>query len=216
MANVVIIGASGFVGKALVKEALQRGHIVKAVARNPGKLDIQDGHLELAAADVGDQTELSALLSGADAVISSYNPGWTNPDIAADTLSGYRSIIDAVKQAGVGRLLVVGGAGSLYLKPGLKVMDSGVIPENILPAVKALAEVYYSYLKAENELDWVFFSPAGTIAPGERTGKFRLGKDDLITDEQGNSTISVEDYAVAMLDELESPRHHKERFTIGY
>ncbi|WP_291906435.1 NAD(P)-dependent oxidoreductase [Chitinophaga sp. CB10] len=216
MANIVIIGGSGFVGSALVKEALSRGHQVKTVVRNPEKINIKDDRLEAVHGDIQNPGIVSDAVKGAEAVISAYNPGWSNPHIANETLSGYKSIIAGVKDAGVKRLLVVGGAGSLFIKPGVTVMDSGAIPEQMLPAVKALAEVYHDLLPKEKELDWVFFSPAGNISPGERTGKYRLGKNDLIVDDKGQSKISVEDYAVAMIDELEKPQHHRERFTIGY
>ena len=121
-----------------------------------------------------------------------------------------------VKKAGVNRFLMVGGAGSLFIAPGLRLMDSGEVPENILPGVKALGEFYLNFLKKEKEIDWVFFSPAADMRPGVRTGRYRLGKDDMIVDIVGNSHISVEDYAAAMIDELEYPKHHQERFTIGY
>ena len=147
---------------------------------------------------------------------SAYNPGWNNPDIYEQTLSVYPRIVEAVKLAGIKRLLVVGGAGSLYVGPDTRLLDSGRIPERLLPGVKALAEVYETVLKPETELDWVFFSPAAELVPGKRTGKFRIGKDELIRDASGKSSISVEDYAVAMIDELEKPVHHRERFTIGY
>ena len=112
--------------------------------------------------------------------------------------------------------MCVGGAGTLFCAPGLRVVDSGAIPDAIMGGVKSLGEFYQNTLMNEKDIDWVFFSPAGTLLPGQRTGKFRLGKDDLIVDENGNSRISVEDYAVAMVDELETPKHHCERFTIGY
>jgi len=214
--KVALIGASGFVGSAVLKELTDRGHTVTALVRHPEKISLTHPQLSVVAADVADQAQLAELLAGADAVVSSYNPGWENPHIYEDTLKNYRSIIDAVKQAGVERLIVVGGAGSLYVQPGLTVMDSGVLPEAIMPGVKGLAEVFRKYLKPENELDWVFFSPAGNIAPGERTGTFRLGQDDLIVDDKGESNISVEDYALALVDELENPVQHKARFTIGY
>ena len=124
--------------------------------------------------------------------------------------------MDAAKKSGVKRLLCVGGAGTLFCAPGLRVVDSGAIPDAIMGGVKSLGEFYLNTLMNEKDIDWVFFSPAGTLEPGKRTGQFRLGKDDLIVDENGNSHISVEDYAVAMVDELESPKHHYERFTIGY
>ncbi len=161
-------------------------------------------------------TTLREAVRNHDAVISAYNPGWNNPDIYEQTLSVYPRIVEAVKLAGIKRLLVVGGAGSLYVGPGMRLLDSGRIPERLLPGVKALAEVYETVLKPENELDWVFLSPAAELVPGKRTGKFRIGKDELIRDASGKSSISVEDYAAAMIDELEKPVHHRERFTIGY
>jgi uncharacterized protein len=152
----------------------------------------------------------------ADAVISAYNPGWQNPEIAEKTTKVYRSILDGVRQAGVKRFLVVGGSGSLFISPGKRLMDAGLMPESFLPAVRALADVYLIDLTAEKIIDWVFFSPAGDLHQGNRTGNFRLGKDDLIVNEKGESKISVQDYAVALIDELEKSAHHRERFTIGY
>lgn len=216
MKNIVLIGASGFVGSAILNEALSRNYSVKAVVRTPENVKIENKHLQLMKADVTDVHKLGEIIKGADAVISAYNPGWSNPNIYDDTLKGYRAIIDATKSAGVNRLQVVGGAGSLFVAPGKTVLDSGVIPDAIKPGVESLAKVLFDYLRPEKELDWVFFSPAGTIEPGKRTGKYRLGKDDLIVDEKGESKISVEDYAKAMLDELDAPKHHRERFTIGY
>lgn len=216
MKKLVLIGASGFVGASLLHEAIERGYSVKAIVRHPEKVSVSNPNLELVKVDIMDTEGLAAQLAGADAVISAYNPGWTNPDIAVDTDRGYKSIIKAVKQAGIKRLQVVGGAGSLFVAPGKTVVDSGAIPDAILPGVLALAKVLKEDLTSEKDLDWVFFSPAGTIAPGERTGKYRLGKDDLIVDGHGESKISVEDYAKAMIDELEKPQHHQERFTIGY
>lgn len=216
MKKIVLIGASGFVGSALLKEALGRGHTVKAIVRHAGRLPLQHPKLTVSEVDVMDTEALTRQLGGYDAVLSAYNPGWKNPDIAEDTLKGYGSIICAVRKAGVNRLQIVGGAGSLLVAPDIRLMDSGAIPADILPAVKNLAKVYQDYLSGEKYIDWVFFSPAADIFPGERTGVFRLGKDNLVVDEEGKSRISVEDYAVAMLDELERPQHHYERFTIGY
>lgn len=159
------------------------------------------------------------VLKGKDAVISAYNPGWSNPNMYEDTLRVYPKIIDEVKASDVRRLLIVGGAGSLFVKPGLRLVDTGTLPEAWLPGVKSMAKFFLEKLVYEKELDWVFFSPAanlGNLTAGVRTGKFRLGKDDLIVDEKGESFISVEDYAVAMVDELEQEKYHQERFTIGY
>lgn len=216
MKNVTLIGASGFVGTAILNELLARGHRVTAVVRNPGKIGIKSPSLTVVQADVTDTSALVAACKGRDAVISAYNPGWTNPNIYEETLRNYPLILEAVRQSGVRRLLCVGGAGTLFCAPGLRVVDSGVIPDAIMGGVRSLGEFYLNTLMNETEIDWIFFSPAGTLEPGKRTGKFRLGKDDLIVDENGNSHISVEDYAVAMVDELENPKHHYERFTIGY
>lgn len=216
MKNVTLIGASGFVGTAILNELLARGHRVTAVVRNPGKIGIKSPSLTVVQADVTDTSALVAACKGRDAVISAYNPGWINPNIYEETLRNYPLILETVRQSGVRRLLCVGGAGTLFCAPGLRVVDSGVIPDAIMGGVRSLGEFYLNTLMNEKEIDWIFFSPAGTLEPGKRTGKFRLGKDDLIVDENGNSHISVEDYAVAMVDELEMPQHHYERFTIGY
>lgn len=216
MKKVALIGASGFIGSQLVKELLSRGYQVTAIVRSADKIKNDDKNLKVVSADVFDTDKLAEVLKNNDAVISAYNPGWTNPNIYDDTIKGYQSIIEAVKKAGIKRLQAVGGAGSLLVAPGKTVVDSGAIPDEILPGVKALALVLKDQFLPEKELDWIFFSPAGTIEPGERTGKYRLGLDNLITDDQGNSKISVQDYAKAMVDELENPKHHQQRFTIGY
>lgn len=216
MKKIVLIGASGFVGSALLKEALDRGINVAAAVRHPENITIKSDKLSVVAIDVFSTEAVANLVKGYDAVISAYNPGWTNPNIVEDTIRGYTSIIGGVKKAGVKRLQVVGGAGSLLLASGKTLIDSGAIPDDFLPPVKALAQVLKDQLLPEKDLDWVFFSPAGTIAPGERTGKYKLGLDNLVVNSDGESKISVEDYAKAMIDELENPKHHYQRFTIGY
>ena len=216
MKQIVLIGASGFVGSAILNEALDRGHKVTAVVRHPEKITAVSKNLVVKQGDVSLSDTVTEVSKSADAVISAYNPGWKNPVIAEETTRVYRTILNGVRQAGVKRFLVVGGAGSLFISPGERLMDAGLMPESFLPAIRALAEVYLIDLMAEKSIDWVFFSPAGMLEPGVRTGKFRLGKDDLIVNETGESKISVRDYAVAMIDELEKPAHHRERFTIGY
>lgn len=216
MKNVVLIGASGFVGTAILEELLNRGYCVTAVVRNPEKMTIRNANLSVVKADVSDVNMLAAVCKGKDAVISAYNPGWANPDIYEETLKNYPLILEAVRKSGVKRLLCVGGAGTLFCAPGIRVVDSGAIPAEIMGGAKSLGEFYLNTLCNEKEIDWVFFSPAGSLEPGKRTGKFRLGKDDLIVDETGKSHISVGDYALAMVDELEQANHHRERFTIGY
>ena len=217
--NVLLIGATGYAGSAILNELVSRGHSVTAVVRDVSKL--QDSQfVKAVAGDATDPEALARLARGKDAVISSYNPGWGNPQIGKINDENYPKIVEAVKKSGVGRLLIVGGAGTLFVKPGVRVVDTGVIPDEIIDAVRSLGNFYLHYLTKEHDLDWVFFSPAGAFEDadkGQRTGKFRLGKDDLIIDPvTGTSHISVQDYAVAMVDELEKPAHHQERFTIGY
>lgn len=214
--KVVLIGASGFVGSVLLNEALNRGFEVTAVVRHPEKIKIENENLRIKKADVSSLDEVCGVCHGTVAVISAFNPGWSNPNIYEETIGVYLNIINGVKKAGVNRFLMVGGAGSLFIAPGLRLMDSGEVPENILSGVKALGEFYLKFLMKEKEVDWVFFSPAADMRPGVRSGRYRLGKDDMIVDVVGNSHISVEDYAMAMIDELEHPEHHYERFTIGY
>lgn len=216
MKSVVLIGASGFVGNAILNELLSRGHKVTAVVRNPKKINVTNSNLEIVKTDVSDTNVMVEICKGKEAIISAYNPGWANPDIYEETLRNYPLILEAAKRSGAKRLLCVGGAGTLLCAPGLRVVDSGAIPDAIMGGVKSLGEFYLNTLMNEKAIDWIFFSPAGTLEPGKRTGKFRLGKDELIVDENGISHISVEDYAVAMVDELENPKHHYERFTIGY
>jgi putative NADH-flavin reductase len=150
-----------------------------------------------------------------DTVISAYNPGWSNPNIYDDTIKAYRAIIEGVKKAGVKRLRVVEGAGSLEVSPGLQFIDTMKGAELVRAGILGLREVLY-ILRQEKDLDWTFLSPAATIATGERTGNFRLGKDEVLKDEKGESKISIQDHAVAMLDELEKPTHKRERFTVAY
>ena len=216
MANVLLIGATGFVGSAVLNELVSRGHKVTAVARNVEKV-AKSELLDVVKEDVANVDAIAKLAEGKDAIISAYNPGWTNPDIATLISENYPKILSAAKKSGVERLLIVGGAGTLFCAPGLRVVDSGAIPEEIMGGVRPLGDFYLNTLMNENDIDWVFFSPAGVFdQQGKKTGNYRLGKDDLIVDAEGNSHISVQDYADAMVNELEKPAHHKERFTIGY
>ena len=216
MKKIVIIGATGYVGSAILKEALGRGHQVKAIVRDPSKLTLIHPHLKVVGGSVTDTDFLSRELAKSDAVISAFNPGWSNPNIYEETLEGYGSILCAVRNSGVHRFLMVGGAGSLLVAPGRQLMDEPDVPKKLLPGIRGMAKVYTDLLLPEKSVDWVFLSPAANMAPGERTGKFRLGKDELIVDESGDSNISVEDFAVGMIDELEQEKHHQERFTLGY
>lgn len=216
MKNVLLIGATGFVGSAVLNELLERGHKVTAVVRNAAKLP-QNEHLTGVEQDVSDVEAIAKLAEGKDAVISAYNPGWMNPEIEKLITENYPKILEAAKKSGVERLLIVGGAGTLFCAPGLRLVDSGALPAEIMGGVRPLGDFYLNTLTNEDSIDWVFFSPAGVLdGEGKKTGNYRLGKDDLIVDAEGNSHISVQDYADALVNELEKPAHHKERFTIGY
>lgn len=216
MKNVVLIGASGFVGTAILNELLNRNHKVTAIVRDAKKMNASNPNLTIVEADVTDTDALKEASKGKDTVISAYNPGWKNPHIYEDTLKNYPLIVESAKQAGVKRLLIVGGAGTLFYAPGKMVMDADDVPAQLLPGIKSLGEFYLNTLRKEKDIDWIFLSPAANMTPGQRTAKFRIGKDDLVVDANGDSNISVEDFAVAMVDELEQEKHHKERFTIGY
>ena len=219
MKDIILIGASGFVGSAILEEALNRGHKVTALVRNPEKIQVKNENLTVLAVDATDVEALSKVVAGKDAVISAYNPGWGNPRLYEEILENYPKIIEGVKKAGVQRLLVVGGAGVLYVQPGMRLMDSGTLPAELMPAVNGEGELFLNVLSKENDIDWAYFAPPanlGNMGKGIRTGKYRLGTDTLLVDEKGDSFISVEDYAVAMIDELEQEAHHKTLFTAAY
>jgi putative NADH-flavin reductase len=211
--DIGLIGASGFIGSALREELLARGHRVTALVSHPARLPAH-ANLTPVACDVMDTRGLSQKLRGFDAVITAFS-GHAQADVQGYYEKGIRSIIDATKLAGVRRLLVVGGAGSLEVAPGLQLLDTPSFPA----AYKGTAEGARQALKMlgeERDLDWTMLSPSAVIAPGERTGKFRLGGDQLLVDAEGASRISVQDYAVAFVDELEEPAHSRRRFTVGY
>lgn len=214
--KIAIIGATGFLGSNLVKEAKDRGLKVTAIARNVDK--ITDENVNKAAIDVNQVDELAEVLKGQDAVVSAFNAGWTNPNLYDDFLKGSKSIQEAVKKAGVERLLVIGGAGSLYDAENNQLVDSPDFPAEIKPGATA-ARDYLNILKEEKDLDWAFFSPAIEMHPGitsGRTGQYRLGKDHPVFDENNVSKLSPEDVAVVLMDEVQKPKHHQQRFTAAY
>jgi uncharacterized protein len=215
--RIVLYGATGMIGSRILTELLSRGHVVTAVVRDPSKLKAQN-NVTIEKGDMLDADNIAKIAKGADVVISSYGPpsGPQGPDPAkAGQLSeAARALIAGVRRAGAPRIIMVGGAGSLEISPGLQIVDAPTFPE----AYKAVALAHRDafYILRETDLNWTYFSPAMMIQPGERTGKFRLGKDALVSDDKGNSSISAEDYAVAVADEVEQGRHTKQRFTIGY
>lgn len=202
--KVALIGASGFIGSRLAAELASRGHSVTAIVRNPEKVAGLPS-VTAVKGDVFDKDGLAKLLAGHDAVISAVHFTASDPQI----------LLDAVKQSGVKRYLVVGGAGSLEVAPGVRLVDTPEFPAIYLDEAKK-GGVFLDLLKQERGVDWTFLSPSALIQPGERTGKFRLGTDQLLVDDKGNSAISAEDYAIALVDELEKPAHSRRRFTVGY
>lgn len=202
--KIALIGATGFIGSRLLAELTSRGHDVTAIVRNPEKVPAGP-RVTARKGDVFDRDGLAALLAGHDAVISSVHYSASDPAV----------LLAAVKQSGVKRYLVVGGAGSLEVAPGVKLFDTPEFPAIYLDEARK-GGAYLELLKAETGLDWTFLSPSALIQPGERTGKFRLGIDQLLVDAAGNSAISAEDFSVAMVDELEKPAHSRRRFTVGY
>jgi putative NADH-flavin reductase len=213
--KIAIIGASGFVGSKLLDEALQRGHNVTAIVRNPEKITSNNSNLTVQSVDVFDEAALTEALTGHDAVLSAYNAGWENPNLYDDFLNASKIIESATEKAGVKRLLVVGGAGSLEVAPGVQLVDTPEFPAAWKSGATA-ARDYLNSLRQNTELDWTFLSPAIMLQPGERTGIFRIGTDQPVFDEKGQCTISVDDLAVALLDELENPQFIQRRFTVGY
>lgn len=212
--NIALIGATGFVGSAVLDELLQRGHRVTVLARNPAKLTAREG-LTVVAADAQDAGQIAKAAAGHDAVVSAYNPGWTVPDIHDQFLKGTRAIIDGTKQAGVRRLLVVGGAGSLFVAPGVQLVDTPEFPAEWKQGALAAREAL-NWIREETTLDWTFLSPPILLAPGERTGKYRLGTEAPLMNGEQPGGISVKDLAVAIADELETPRHVQQRFTVAH
>ncbi|MFI5447945.1 NAD(P)-dependent oxidoreductase [Polaromonas sp. UC242_47] len=212
--NIALIGATGFVGSAILPELLSRGHQVTVLARTPAKLAPQTG-LTVVKADVLDAAQVAQAVAGHDAVISAYNPGWSEPKIHDLFLQGSQAIIAGVKAAGVKRLLVVGGAGSLYVAPGLQLVDTPEFPTAYKQGALAAREAL-NRLKSETTLDWSFVSPPIGLAPGARSGQYRLGADNLLPGQgEQPAGISVADLAVAIVDEIEQPRHLQKRFTVA-
>jgi putative NADH-flavin reductase len=211
--NIALIGATGFIGSALLQEALARKHEVTALAAHPEKL-APHRQLKLRKTDVLKRAALADHLAGFDVAISAFS-GHGQDDVYGYYMNGIANIIGAVKDAGVKRLLVVGGAGSLEVAPGVQALDTPGFPD-IYKATAEGARQALALLRAEPALDWTMLSPSAVIAPGQRTGRFRLGGDQMLVGADGNSAISVEDYAVALIDELENPAHARQRFTVGY
>ncbi|RAZ92610.1 NAD(P)-dependent oxidoreductase [Mesorhizobium hawassense] len=201
--KIALIGASGQVGSRLLKELSDGGHAITAIARNPEKIAKLPG-VTAVKGDAFDKDALAALIKGHDAVISSVHFTASDPD----------TLIAAVRASGVKRYLIVGGAGSLEVAPGKRLVDTPEFPA-IYKAEALKGGDFLDKLRTVDDLDWTFLSPSALFVAGERTGKFRLGKDTLLTDDKGSS-ISFEDYAIVMANEIENPKHIRQRFTVGY
>ena len=211
--NITLIGASGFIGSAILNEALARGHRVSALVTRPEKIAPREG-LDVQASDVTDIGRLTAQLAGADAVVSAFS-GHAQEDVLAYFLKGSKAIIAAVKEARAPRLLMVGGAGSMEVAPGVQLIDTPDFPPQYKPTAEGARQVL-RLLQQETVLNWTVISPSAVIAPGTRTGSYRTSPDRLLVGADGSSTISVEDFALAVIDELEKPAHERARFTAGY
>ena len=209
--KVALYGATGKSGSRILKELISRGHQVIAIARNPSKAPQPEGSVSVRQDDLSDPQKIAAAVEGADAVVSAYAP----PPDDSDAIVGVtQRQVEALNPGKKTRLVVVGGAGGLNVAPGVTLVDSGYLPEAYLPIARAHVKAL-DVLKASDS-DWTYLAPAAYFEPGERTGKFRLGKDELIADAQQQSRISMEDYAIALVDELEKPRHRRQRFSVGY
>jgi uncharacterized protein len=209
--KVALYGATGKAGSRILKELESRGHQVIALVRDPAKLPHPGPGVIVIEDDLSDPKKIAAAIDGAEAVISAYGPPQEDPEAIVGVTQRQ---VEALSRKAKARLIVVGGAGGLNVAPGVTLVDSGYLPEPYLPIARA-------HIKALNVLraspiDWTYLAPAAYFTPGERTGKFRLGNDELIANAQQESRISMEDYAVALVDELEKPRHRRQRFSVGY
>ncbi|MBQ1762625.1 MAG: NAD(P)-dependent oxidoreductase [Aquincola sp.] len=208
--KIALIGGTGFVGSAVLEEALRRGHAVTALARNTGKYATRDG-LTVAQADAQDAQQVARAVAGHDAVIDAYNPGWGEAQIHDLFLKGTDAILDGVQASGVKRVLVVGGAGSLYVAPGVQLVDTPEFPAEWKQGALAAREAL-NRIRSRQQLDWTFLSPPVFLQPGERSGAYRIGADEVPMADGKPAGITVADLAVAIVDEIESPKHVQKRF----
>jgi uncharacterized protein len=208
--EIALYGATGNAGSRILNELVARGHRVTAIVRDAARLPQQSPLVQVKRDDLSDPTKIAAAVNGAEAVVSAYAPPQKDPD----AIVGVTERQIAALSGSAARLVVVGGAGGLFVAPGVALVDSGYVPEAVLPIARAHVKAFRT-LRA-SAIDWTYLAPAAYFEPGERTGRFRLGKDELIANAQQESRISMEDYAIALVDELEVPRHHRQRFSIGY
>lgn len=208
--KIVIFGASGMIGQRLLSEAISRGHEVTAVARDPAKIRPNGKNFTVKSGDVLDAKQISSLIEGNQVVVNATSPG-SNVDLV---VKAAQSFVNSLNDKANVRLLVVGGAGSLEIEPGVQLVDSPSFPSQY----KGIGLAHRDALKVykSSKINWTYLSPPLFIQPGERSGYYRVEGDKLLKNEKGESKISAEDYAVAMLDEIEKPKHERSRFTVGY
>jgi len=215
--NIALIGATGFVGAAVLSTLLQRGHQVTALVRDPSRLAPQAG-LTVKVADAYELEAIAAAVRGTDAVISAFNPGWNDPALYDNFMRGSAAVERGVEASGVRRLLVVGGAGSLFVAPGVQLVDTPAfvdhVPPNIVPGAQAARDALTA-MRNNTVLDWTYLSPPAMLGQGEPTGRYRLGSEDLLMDGDKPAGIAVADLALAIVDEIEQPRHLRARFTVA-
>lgn len=217
MKRIALIGATGFVGSHILKELLSRDYLVTAIARSVEKIPVDGDNPRVLDIDVTNTEVLASAIEDSDVVISAFNGGWSNPNLYQDFINGSKSIQEAVKKANVPRYIVIGGAGSLYID-GKQIVDGADFPDKFKGGATA-ARDYLNILKKEEDMDWTYFSPAIEMGPHlkmGRTGKYRLGTDSPVFNQDGDSVLSVEDLAVAIVDEIENHKFSQQRFTAGY
>src|SRR5919202_6396176 len=214
--KIVVFGATGAVGQHVAREALARGHAVVGVVRDPARSPAPDPRVQLVPGDATDAASIAAVAQGADAVVSAISPRPGSTGRAPSLSTAARSLIAGLTQAGVQRLVVAGGAGSLEVAPGVALMDTPGFPEAYKPEAIEQRDALAVYRGEASGLAWTYISPAVIVEPGARTGTYRTTINQLLTDSEGNSTITYADYAVAVLDELERPQHLGQRFGVAY
>lgn len=217
--KISLIGATGFVGNAILNELLERNYQVNAIARNTDKITIEKENLQKNSIDIFNQNDLAEALKGSDAVISAYNPGWTNPNIHDEYLKGAEAIQNAVEKSGVKKLIVIGGAGTLKIDDNY-IVDGPDFPKEIYPGASAVKKYFVENLSKNETLDWEFFSPALEMnmfsEDQAKTGKYRLATDSPVFDNEGRSRHSVQDLAVVIADEIENKKFNHQIFTAAY
>jgi len=210
-------GATGNIGARIVKEAANRGHEVVGVVRDAAAVKSPDARVPLQQGDATDARSVTRLARDADAVVSAISPRPNARGLAAPSLAAAaRALLAGVREAGKKRLVIVGGAGTLEVAPGQALMDQPGFPEAYQAEARAGREAMAVPRKEGTGLDWTYLSPAAEVGPGDRTGNYRTTDDRFLTDDKGKSFITFEDYAVALVDELEHPKHSGRRFGVAY